>query len=71
MRHVDKDGSGEIGFNEFLAILQPREAAAGAGSEKSKMATANAVNKIVRLQQVKKVGRAPDSCPLRRDGASC
>lgn len=45
MRQVDKDGSGEIGFKEFLAILQPT----GGGAGKS------AIDKIVHLQDVKKV----------------
>lgn len=45
VRQVDKDGSGEIGFKEFLAILQPK----GVGAGKS------AIDKIVHLQDVKKV----------------
>lgn len=45
MRQVDKDGSGEIGFKEFLAILQPKGEVTGK----------SAVDKIVHLQDVKKV----------------
>lgn len=42
---MDKDGSGEIGFKEFLAILQPKGVVAGK----------SAIDKIVHLQDVKKV----------------
>jgi len=45
VRQVDKDGSGEIGFHEFLAILKPKEEAAGKC----------AIDKIVHLQDVKNV----------------
>lgn len=43
---MDKDGSGEIGFEEFLAILHPKVVATG-GCAKS--------NKIFELQAVQKV----------------
>lgn len=48
---MDKDGSGEIGFHEFLAILQPKGATAGK----------SAIDKITHLQDVKKVGRGKDA----------
>ncbi|CAM9499456.1 unnamed protein product, partial [Scytosiphon promiscuus] len=44
VRQVDRDGSGEIGFKEFLAIFQP----------KGETAAKSAVDKIVHLQEVKK-----------------
>lgn len=51
MRQVDKDGSGEIGFKEFLAILQPKEAPAGKSG----------IDKIIHLQEVKNVRMSPTS----------
>ena len=42
---MDRDGSGEIGFQEFLSILQPNRKGAAKGT----------VDKIISLQEVKKV----------------
>lgn len=64
VKQVDKDGSGEIGFQEFLSILQPRtsnasraaaEAEAARGGVPVPPKALSAVNKIVTLQEVKKV----------------
>ena len=52
VREVDRDGSGEIGFNEFLAILQPNR----------KDAVKGTIAKVIALQEVKKVGACCCCC---------